>query len=234
MAHKRRLGYRYESDDPDMFRKDVEEVYHKAVTIPINVEIKGEHRVLSYDTVKEILMNASRISLADCTCRTKRPNCDKPIRTCIGVNSKADRILNGENDDRGWPGNLNPKEISVDKALSVLKMSHEAGLVHMALTQNKKARPEDIDYVCSCCTCCCSPLSGIIRYGMAPHLLTSNTVSVTDMSKCNSSGICVNRCQFGAREMVNGMLTFKPELCLGCGLCVSTCPTNAITLIDKH
>ena len=66
MAHKRRHGYRYESDDPDMFRKDVEEVYRKAVTVPVNVEIEGEHRVLSYDTVKEILMNASRISLADC------------------------------------------------------------------------------------------------------------------------------------------------------------------------
>ncbi len=77
MAHKRRLGYRYESDDPDMFRKDLE-VYRKAVTVPVNVEIEGEQRVLSYDTVKEILMNASRISLADCICRTKRHNCDKP------------------------------------------------------------------------------------------------------------------------------------------------------------
>ena len=101
MAHKRRLGYRYESDDPDMFRKDLEEVYRKAVTVPVNVEIEGEQRVLSYDTVKEILMNASSISLVDCACRTKRHNCDKPVRTCIGVNGKADRILSGEDDDGG-------------------------------------------------------------------------------------------------------------------------------------
>jgi NAD-dependent dihydropyrimidine dehydrogenase PreA subunit len=233
MAHKRRLGYRYEFDDPDMFRKDVEEGFRKAVTIPVNVEIIGEHRVLNYDTVKEILMNASRISLADCVCRTKRPNCDKPIRTCIGVNAKADRILSGVDNESGWPGYLNPQEIEVDKALSVLKMSHEAGLVHMALTNYKDVRPEDIDFVCSCCTCCCSPLGGIIRYGMAPHLLTSEKIAVTDEQACNDCGVCEDRCQFGAREMVDGSHTFNQDLCFGCGLCVSTCPTNAITLIDK-
>jgi electron transport complex protein RnfB len=225
MAH-RRLGYRYESDDPDMFRKDVEEVYRKAATIPINVEIEGEHRVLSYDAVKGIITNASRISLTDCICRTKRPNCDKPLRTCIGVNGKANWVLSEENERIRV---YNPQEIDVDEALSVLKMSHEAGLVHMALTQHKDVRLEDIDYVCSCC----SVLGGTIRYGMAPHLLTSEKISVTDEQACIDCGICETRCQFGAREIVDGSLSFNPDLCFGCGLCVSTCPTNAITLVDK-
>ena len=234
MAHKRQLGYKYEHDDPDLFRKDTEEVYRKAVTIPVNVEIEGEHRVLSYDTVKDILVNASRISLQDCVCRIKRPNCDKPLRTCIGVNGEADRILDGENNDSGWPGNLNPEEVSLDKALSVLEMSHEAGLVHMALTQNKDVKPEDIDYVCSCCTCCCAILGGIVRYGFGPHLLTSSKTSVTDLDACIGCGVCETRCQFGAREMKDGSLRFNPDLCFGCGLCVSTCPTNAIVLVDKQ
>ena len=81
MAHKRKLGYRFESDNPDSMRNAVEVLYRKAVTVPVDVEIEGEQRVLSYDAVKEILMNASRISLLDCVCRTKRHNCDKPIRT---------------------------------------------------------------------------------------------------------------------------------------------------------
>jgi Pyruvate/2-oxoacid:ferredoxin oxidoreductase delta subunit len=233
MAHKRRLGYKFESDDPEMFKTDTEEVYRKAATIPINVEIEGENRVLSYDIVKEIITNATRISLLDCSCRTNRPNCDKPIRTCIGINGKADRILDGENDDSGWPGKLNPQEIGVGEALSILEMSHEAGLVHMAMTQNKDVKPEDIDYVCSCCTCCCSILGGTVRYGFAPHLLTSTKTSVTDLDACIDCDICEARCQFGARELKDGSLHYNPDLCFGCGLCVSTCPTNAITLIDK-
>ena len=94
-------------------------------------------------------MKANRVSLLDCVCRTKRHNCDLPIRTCIGVNSEADRILDGQNDDKGWPGKYNPQEINVEEALNVLEISHKAGLVHMALTQYKDTKPEEIDYICS-------------------------------------------------------------------------------------
>ena len=243
MAHKKQ-GYRFENDWPlEVMRKDTEEVYRKAVAIPVNIEIEADHRVLNYENVKQYLINARKISLLDCSCKTKRRNCDGPVRVCIGLNANAERILNSIDDKDSWLSKLNPQEVSVDEALSVLKKSHEAGYVHLALTMNKDfARsiainkddnPDAVEYICSCCTCCCSILSGVIRYGMAPHLLTSDTTSVTDLSKCNSSGVCVDRCQFGAREMVNGSLAFNPDLCFGCGLCVSTCPTNAITLVDK-
>ncbi len=39
--------------------------------------------------------------------------------------------------------------------------------------------------------------------------------------------------RYGAREVVDGSLSFNQDLCFGRGLCVSTCPTNAITLVDK-
>ena len=88
--------------------------------------------------------------------------------------------------------------------------------------------------VCSCCSCCCGILSGILRYGLGPGLLQSQAISVTDGSSCTDCGECVDRCQFGAREMVNGSLSFDQGLCFGCGLCVSTCPTQAIALVDKQ
>jgi len=182
MAHKK-LGYRFENDWPlEVMRKDTEVVYRKAVAIPVNVEIEADHRVLNYDNVKQLLVAASKISLLDCSCKTKRGNCDGPVQVCIGLNGKAEQILTSKDDLESWPGNLNPREVGVDEALSVLMKSHEAGYVHMALTQNKDHRTDDVDYICSCCTCCCSILSGVIRYGMAPHLLTSDTTSVTDIS----------------------------------------------------
>jgi len=209
MAHKK-LGYKFENDWPlEEMRVDTEEAYSKAVAIPVNVEIEADHRVLNYDNVKQYLINASKISLMDCSCKTKRGNCDGPVEVCITLNGKAENVLTSEKHKH-----LSPREVGIDEALSVLMKTHEAGYVHMALTLKKDRRPDDVDYICSCCTCCCSLLSGIIRYGMAPHLLTSDTTSVTDTSACTACGDCVDRCQFGAREIVNGSLSFNSDLCL--------------------
>lgn len=233
MAH-RRLGYRYDNDPSiDDMKFVVEEHYKEGVALPVNTEIEVDHRVLNYDTVKQYLINSDKIVLLDCECRTKRRNCDAPIRACIGLNEKAERLLNGEDDEEGWPSKLNPTEITVDEALRVLEKTHEAGLVHMAYTQKKDSKLVDFDYVCSCCTCCCGIFAGVLRYGLAPHLLTADTTELTDPGKCTLCGVCVERCQFGAREIVNDSVVVNPDLCFGCGLCVSTCPSNAITLVDK-
>ena len=96
MAHKK-LGYKFENDWPlEVMKKDTEEVYVKAVAIPVKVEIEVDHKVLNYDSVKQYLINASKISLMDCPCKTKRGNCDGPIHVCIGLDQKAELILNLE------------------------------------------------------------------------------------------------------------------------------------------
>jgi len=231
---RRRLGYRYENDPTlDEMKYLVEDHYKEVVALTVNTEIEVDHRVFNYDTVKRYLINSDKIVLLDCECRTNRRNCDAPIRACIGLNDKAKRLLNGEDDEEGWPSKLNPTEITVDEALRVLEETHEAGLVHLAYTQKKDSELIDFDYVCSCCTCCCGILGAVLRYGLAPHLLKSDTVELTDPEKCTLCGVCVDRCQFGAREIVNDSMVVDSDLCLGCGLCVSTCPTNAITLVDK-
>ncbi len=223
MAHKKQ-GYRFENDwTRERLETRTFQNYKEAITVPVNVEIDAEHLVLNLDNVKQILGKARTISVMDCTCRVERGHCDAPVNTCIDMNEVAERnIANGV-----------AREIALDEALDVLERTHEAGLVHMALGQGEFYKPGVINSVCSCCSCCCSILSGILRFGLAPHLLQSQAISVTDASTCTECGVCVDRCQFGAREMANGSLAFNPDVCFGCSLCVSTCPTNAITLVDK-
>ena len=221
MAHTRKLGYRYPNDRTIEDFKD--SYVKKAITVPVNIKIDGEHRVLNLDNIEKILSKARTISLTDCVCRVKYENCDAPVNTCVDMNETAERnIRNGS-----------AKEISYDEALKVFKETHKAGLVPMAMEQGEFYEPGVINSICNCCTCCCVVLSGLIRFGLAPHLVVSQATSVTDTSSCTDCGVCVERCQFGAREIVNGTLLYNPELCFGCGLCVSTCPTNAITLIEK-
>jgi ferredoxin len=220
MAHKRQ-GYRFEND---WMLEDFEEsTIKEAVTVPVNVKIEAEHVVLNLEKASKILSNARTISVLDCYCRVKYGHCHAPVDVCIDLNETAERnIRNGI-----------AREIDLDEALDVLRKAHEAGLVPLALSQGEFYEPGVINSICSCCSCCCTLLSRIVRFGLASHILTSQTTSVTDASVCNGCGACIDRCQFGAREMIDGSLSFNPDLCFGCGLCVSTCPTNAINLVDK-
>ena len=224
MAH-RKQGYRFEKDWPPEHQEYIFQSYKTAITVPVNVEIEAEHHVLNMENVKRILSNARTISVMDCGCRLMYGHCDAPVNVCLDLNEFAElNIANGV---------LRARAITLDEALDVLEKTHEAGLVHMAYGHGEFYEPGVINSVCSCCSCCCGVLSGILRFGLAPHLLTSHAYSVTDASACTDCGVCVDRCQFGAREIVDGSLSINQDLCFGCGLCVSTCPTNAIILVDK-
>jgi len=223
MEH-RKQGYRFENDwTIEHLENRTFQAIQMALTIPVNVKIKAENYVLSLDMVKEILRGAYKISVTDCKCRERRGNCDSPRETHINLNEAAEHnIRSGIS-----------REIDLDEALGILEKTHQAGLVHMALGQGEFYEPGVINTVCSCCSCCCSLLSGILRFGLAPHLIIPQAYSVNDLSACDDCGICVERCHFGARKMVDGSLAFDPDLCFGCGLCVSACPTHAITLVEK-
>ena len=223
MTHLKQ-GHRFENDwTQEHLEMHTFKTTQTAITIPVNVKIKADNLVLNLEKAKKILSKARTISVMNCNCRIKRGNCDAPIETCIDMNETAERnIKEGIS-----------RKIELNEAMSILEKSHQAGLVHMALGQGQFYEPGKINSICSCCSCCCSILSGIVRFGLAPNMITPQAISVTDTSACTHCGICVERCQFGAREMINGSLSYNPEMCFGCGLCVSTCPTQAITLIDK-
>ncbi len=213
-------GKRFEND---YTVEELEKIYSditSAVTVPVNVDIKAEHRVLDLSRMEEILKGAKRIVLQDCGCRVNQANCDAPRDVCVSIDEAA------TTEEKKY----NPREVTLDEALAALRHSHEAGLVHMAYTMEGDDRPT---IICSCCPCCCHTLSGLLRFGIAKHVLTSDIVSETDSKACTVCGVCSERCVFGAREVVDGKLVYDSELCFGCGLCVSTCPEQAISLAGK-
>jgi len=217
-------GKRFNNDWTAEQIHDIEQRIHTAVTIPVKVEIKGDHRVLNLEEARRYLNNAQLIVLMDCICRVQKQNCDSPINNCIRLDDRGEQALKSEE-----LSTLNPREATIEEALNVLDQSHKAGLVHMALAVDR----EEINEICSCCPCCCLVLSAVLRFGSARFTLKSTAIAVTDESKCVGCAICTERCQFGAREMVNNTVVFDPELCSGCGLCVSACPAQAIMLSFK-
>ena len=193
--------------------------FENVVTIPVNVEIKADHKVLDLGEVEGYLKKAKRISLQNCGCRMDKGNCDSPLDVCISIDP-TDNYLS-KNAEYG------ARECSLKEALEALKKSHEAGLVHMAYTMKGDDRAT---VICSCCPCCCHTLGGLVRFGIAAKVLTSKFVAEENYEKCIQCGRCVDRCVFGARSLEGGELVFDSSLCFGCGLCVSTCPADAIAL----
>ena len=50
---------------------------------------------------------------------------------------------------------------------------------------------------------------------------------------CQSCGVCVNSCPVDALKMINDEVSCNEELCINCRECESICPVNAIRLIIK-
>lgn len=222
MAH-RKQGFTYENDWTLDEMNKVLDTLESGIIVPVYTEIKADQKILNYDNVKKYITNATKIAVLDCDCRAKKKHCDAPLDVCMVFDGSAERILSSE---KYVP--LHPFEIDAKKALGVLKSASESGLVHIAYVgKNDKGKVETI---CSCCSCCCENLGATIRYGLAPHLYKASATTSTDLSSCIACGVCAKRCHFGAREVVNGSLVYNPNLCYGCGLCVSTCPSNAISL----
>jgi len=193
----------------------------RAITIPVNSMIDMDHRVFDLSEVEKILRKAKRITVQDCGCKTENGNCDAPREVCIGLDEEADYTLE--------QGILNVREIEIDEALDVLRRSHEAGLVHMAYVFKDKDGP---GLICSCCSCCCHTLGGLLRYGIHTKVLSSKLIALDD-EKCIDCGKCVSRCVFKARWLNQNKLVYDESKCMGCGLCVSTCPTEAVSMVPR-
>ena len=214
-----RDGKRNQSDYTEEELRREADTLERAVTIPVNVEIKADHRVLDLGEVEKILRQANKIVLQDCGCRTGKGNCDAPVDVCLNIDPPHDYLKKSTNN--------NPREVTLAEALRALERSHKAGLVHMAYTM----RGDDhATLVCSCCSCCCFTLNGLLRHGIATQVLTSKFIAEQDPEKCIACGKCANRCVFGARRVVKKKLEYDKSRCFGCGLCTSTCPTSAIAL----
>jgi Pyruvate/2-oxoacid:ferredoxin oxidoreductase delta subunit len=201
--------------------KEIADDIDRAVTVAVNERIEADHRVFDFSEVEKLLREARRIAVQDCECKVMYGNCDAPRDVCLILDDEADYALTG---------GFDAMELSVDQALDVLRRSHEAGLVHMAYVMKGSERP---GLICSCCSCCCHTLGGLLRYGIHAQVLTSNFIAVDDANLCVDCGRCVSRCVFGARRMVDAKLVYDDSKCYGCGLCVSTCPTDAISMTPR-
>jgi len=193
--------------------------HYKPVTIPVSISVKGNQKVLGFSEAERILRKAKLISLEPCWCRLKLKNCDGPIDVCICVDTEAELAIS-ERD--GW-------KATFEEAMTALKKSHKAGLVHLAY----EFEGHEMRSICSCCACCCHTLAAITRFGYGDVVGRADVIAVHDPSKCNNCKLCVSKCHFDAWNMVGEKVHHYSLKCAGCGVCASFCPTGAIRMVKR-
>jgi len=185
--------------------------------IPVGVTIQPRTQVLAFENVKEIIQNARRISVTNCTCRLSMRLCDRPLEACLQVNKAADyNIARGTG-----------RELTQEEALDLMRECEKAGLIHVTMN-----RPEADNFICNCCPCCCQTMPVLLKGGI--HVLDpSRFVAVVNEEACSGCGLCHERCYFGAIGFSDGEGSpsrVEADKCMGCGLCMVTCPEDALQL----
>ncbi len=130
------------------------------------------------------------------------------------------------------------REATVEEAIEHIDNCNNAGLVHI-MGRNKidevwlNVSPgEELLTVCNCCPCCC-------LWRVYPNLsdsLQNNFFKLPGIEvypnyeKCVGCGICVNICFTDAIEIVDKKAVINREKCKGCGQCSNKCPTDAMII----
>jgi len=187
--------------------------------IPVSESLDAKQWIMPTEQVLQVLEAAESIALQDCECRTHYKLCEKPLEVCLLLNKVGDKaVAQGK-----------ARHISLDEATDVLKKANESGLVHMSLYMPD----HEVFALCSCCSCCCHDLQIIKHTARNDIMMRSEYVAVTDLDNCIHCGDCEERCLFDARIIHDDELEFDSEKCVGCGLCVTTCPVEAISMTTR-
>ena len=194
-------------------------------TIPIEQSITPEQNISTYDDLRTMIENVGEpIGVQECICRQAKDLLGDPCKKteirelCFSFRGAAmvyhEKGLN--------------RLISKEEALNILEKVEEAGLV---IQPGNSQRPMCI---CCCCGCCCEVLNNQKRFKAPAQFFATNYYAEVDDDLCVGCGICEDRCNMDAIEVIDEKSQVNLDRCIGCGVCVPTCPQDAISLKKKE
>jgi NAD-dependent dihydropyrimidine dehydrogenase PreA subunit len=192
--------------------------------VPVEKQIPNRQIALRHEQVSSIIESSQSFAVFDCICKKEKHilghGCDKPLESCTAYAPVPDVFENMPHF----------RAISKQEAYDVLEKAEAAALVH--LTWNVQ---NGHYFICNCCGCCCGVLGSINNLGMdAATVINSYYYARIDPDACVACGVCKEeRCQVNAVVEEDDTYRVIQEKCIGCGLCIDTCPSDAISLVRK-
>ncbi|MDD8027193.1 MAG: 4Fe-4S dicluster domain-containing protein [Acidobacteriota bacterium] len=191
-------------------------------TIPVMKAIPVRREILAHEKAEDLLAGRGRFLIAPCICRREQAlvghGCGKMEEACLIMGSGVDYYR-----DNGIG-----RVIDRDEALAILKRADAEGLVLQPSNAKRVAN------ICMCCGCCCGVLRTIKAHPRPAEFVSSPFRAAFGASTCRDCLVCLTRCPMDALTRDEaGTISLRPERCIGCGLCVSTCPSGRLTLVRK-
>jgi electron transport complex protein RnfB len=221
---------RMDKELAQIFEDYYKEAFHKMLhsgpsihrVIPVEQAVQTGLQVLPYESASEILSHAQSWGALDCICRVQKKllgePCKHPINVCLMFSRKPNAYEKASH----------IRSLTKEEALELLRQAEEAGLVHT--TGNHLG---DQDYICNCCACACAILRGASEFGILSVLEPSAFRISVDESLCVGCDLCIERCQFKALSIVDGVCKVDEQRCFGCGICISACGDGALSLAAR-
>jgi ferredoxin len=206
----------------------------RAVPHRDTVRVEEAVEVLPYEKVEAIVAEARDFAIGTCSCRhekqhTNHKECDVPLETCASMGRAADYLIR-----HGMA-----RKASREEMLELFEQSRDMKLVFSA--DNVKS---GVDFICSCCSCCCNILQGVRTWGYPNALVASSFIAAPEEKRCIGCGSCAEVCPAEAirLEVVGTRPSGKEvrqarvdaSLCLGCGVCALVCKPGVMRLAKRQ
>jgi len=221
---------RMDKELAQLFEDYYKEAFHKMLhsgpsihrVIPVEQAVQTGLEVLPYERASEILSHAQSWGALDCICRVQKKllgqACEHPVNVCLMFSRRPNAYEKAQH----------IRSLTKEEALELLRQAEEAGLVHT--TGNHLG---DQDYICNCCACACAILRGAAEYGILSVLEPSAFRASVDENLCVGCDLCIERCQFKALSIVDGVCKVDERRCFGCGICISACGDGALSMAPR-
>ena len=196
-------------------------------TIPVEKSISAENYVTTYDHIREIIHSTDGpIAVSSCMCREGAKGRGQPCH----VTSRLETCMCFGDWARHFMKLGLSREITREEALGIVRQNEADGLVLQPNNYQK------IDFVCSCCGCCCGILKRLKMLPKPAENWAHNFYTVVDLEMCTGCGICMEKCQMNAIEIdeQGEYAVINLDRCIGCGNCVASCSSEALTLVKKE
>ncbi|RJP33446.1 MAG: 4Fe-4S dicluster domain-containing protein [Actinobacteria bacterium] len=196
--------------------------------LPVGEVVETLPMALPSERLEDILDPYREFAIGVCQCRLTKEliaqGCGRMLETCTVMGDFAPTLVK--------EGRM--RQASRKDVLEVKAAAEREGLVTWMLNDRSA---KFFRCSCSCCGCCCDALRQISEFNAPGFIAPPHFLPVIDLAACDLCGKCAKACTMKAMEVAGEgdakSHVHKVERCIGCGVCVVTCPKGALSMREN-